>query len=54
MVFKMISIGGISYGENYNNTDLFDFINVSNVDFKDPLFFNHLKDNQHPNSKNIK
>ena len=51
MVFKKISVGGICYGDyiyedNYKNC-LQELNKVNNVDFNDPLFFAHLKDNSH-------
>lgn len=56
MEFKNICIGGTSYGDD-DSLD-FDFLEkrpkVTNVDFKDHMFFQNLDDYSHENNKLIK
>ena len=56
MDFKNICIGGISYGDDDSlNTSFIDSRpKVSNVDFKDQVFFQHLEDLSHENNELIK
>ena len=60
MDFKKISIDGISFGEisdiissNYLK-DISNFPIVTNVDFRDRTFFDILRDENHPNHRNLR
>lgn len=56
MEFKNISIGGISYGDDdsLESTILEKMPKVTNVDFKDQNFFQHLEDYSHENNNLIR
>lgn len=54
MDFKKISIGGISYGEVNDMTDISAMPKVTNVDFKDKSLFDHLTNEAHNNQQEIK
>ena len=56
MEFKNICIGGVSYGDDYSLES--NFVDqrpkVTNVDFRDQFFFQHMEDYSHDNNKLIK
>eukprot|EP00828_Plagiopyla_frontata_P028326 TRINITY_DN3667_c0_g1_i10.p1 TRINITY_DN3667_c0_g1~~TRINITY_DN3667_c0_g1_i10.p1 ORF type:complete len:215 (-),score=48.11 TRINITY_DN3667_c0_g1_i10:20-664(-) len=52
MEFKCISIGDEKYGVN-QSADVSGLKEVTNVDFKDQDFFDHMKDSNHPNHQQI-
>ena len=58
MTFKKLSVGGISYGEDYYEKSLIKlndkYGKVTNFNFYDNEFINHLRDDDNPNYKNIK
>lgn len=61
MEFKKFSVGEISYGiDGFNLKDKmairypnFEQDNITNVNFEDQHFFDHLNNTAHPNNKNI-
>jgi magnesium-transporting ATPase (P-type) len=61
MEFKKFSVGPLSYGMDGHSLKhhmakrrpTFEKENISNVNFEDPVFFQHLKDSTHSNNKPI-
>lgn len=60
MEFKKFSVGQYTYGMEGNQKSAMaqrkpNYVedNITNVNFEDPVFYEHLKDLNHPNNKNI-